>query len=428
MKVGKLLSLLTAATIMIGALAGCSSSKQAESTNLNSGPVKLVYSRGKDTTGSSAKIIDAFNQKYQGKIEVTPIEMPSDSDKQHDQYVTVFSAGGTDYDVVDIDVIWPAEFAQAGYALPLDKYIAKDGINVKDYMEGPIKSVTFKGKVWALPKFIDAGLLFYRKDVVDSAPATWEELAAKSEQLKGKLDFSYAAQAKQYEGLICNAVEFMAAYGGQVVDGEGNIIINSDGTKKGLEMMKTILTSSYVPNNVTTFTELETHTAFLEGKVAFIRNWPYQWAMTQDEKQSKIVGKVAIAPLPQGSVKSAACLGGWSAMINKNTKHPDEAWEFLKFMNGPEGQKISAVYGGVAPTITKLYQDADVIKANPLFGDANFVHGLSAAVPRPVSPIYPKLSNIMQLEISNYLGGRQDVDTTVNKMESRMKEAVASSK
>ena len=431
MKVKKLLAFTTTVCVMAGLLAGCGSSKQAEQSSSSvsgNGPVKLVYARGKDTTEGNVKMVEAFNQKYKGKIEVQFVQMPSESDKQHDQYVTVFSAGGTDYDVVDIDVIWPAEFAQAGYALSLDKYIEKDKINLKDYMEGSVKAVTFKGKVWAMPKFTDAGLLFYRKDLADKAPETWDELFAKAEQLKGKTDFSYVAQAKQYEGLVCNAVEFIAAYGGQVVDGDGTITINSEGTKKGLEMMKKIMTADFVPNNLTTFTEVESCNTFIAGKSAFIRNWPYQWGMAQDEKQSKIVGKVAVAPVPKGSERSAACLGGWSAMINKNTKHPDEAWEFLKFMAGPEGQKISAIYGSLAPTITKLYQDPEIIKANPTFGDANFVKGLSAAVPRPVSPIYPKLSNIMQIELSKYLSGKQDVDTTIKIMEAKMKEAVASSK
>lgn len=363
MKVKKLLALLTTVTVMAGLLTGCGSSKQNAAKTTSNGPVKITYARGKDLTGSSAELVEAFNQKYKGKIEVATVEMPTNIDKQHDQYVDVFSVAGTDYDVVDIDVVWSAEFAQAEYALALDKYIAKDGINMEDYMEGPIKSVTFKGKVWAMPKCIDAGLLYYRKDIVDQVPATWEELAAKSEQLKGKLEFSYAAQGKQYEGLVCNAVEFIAAYGGQVVDGDGNITVSSPETKQGLEMMKRIYTSSYVPNTITNFTEPDTQTAFLEGKVAIVRNLSYQWVMAQDEKQSKVVGKVAIAPLPKGSVTSAACLGGWSAIINKHTKNADAAWEFLKFMSGPEGQKISAIFGGVAPTLIKSYQDPEILRA-----------------------------------------------------------------
>jgi multiple sugar transport system substrate-binding protein len=425
----KMLAIATMAAVIAGMAAGCGSSSQTDSKASSNGPVKLVYAKGKEAGDGTRQLVDAFNKKHAGKIEVQYVELPADSDKQHDQYVTVFGAGGTDYDVVDVDTVWPSEFAQAGYALPIDKYIAKDNINLKDYMEGPMRSVTFKGKVWGLPKYIDAGMMFYRKDLMEKAPETWEDVVAQGEQLKDKIDFSYVGQFKQYEGLICNSIEFIAAYGGQIVDGDGNITISSEGTKKGLEMMKKIVGSDFVPNNITTFAEQETHNAFIEGKAAIIRNWPYVYGMSNDPKQSKIVGKVGIAPLPKGSVRSAACLGGWSAIINKNSKHPDEAWEFLKFMCGPEGQKMNAlsVSGSVAPTLLSLYKDPEIGKVTLLFADPNFVNALSVTVPRPVSPVYTKLSNIMQVEISNYLAGRQDVDTAIKNMDAKMKEAVASS-
>lgn len=436
MKGKKLLSILMT-TVMLSAVAtGCS--KPAPTTTTPSGGandtktgevVKLVYARGQDTTGATNEIVKQFNEAHKGKIEVTFAEMPSDTGKQHDQYVTVFNGKGTDYDVFDADVIWPAEFAQAGYALPLDKFVEKDGINMKDYMKGPVQALTFKGQLWGMPKFIDAGLLFYRKDLVTNVPATWDDLIAQAKSLKGKTGsgYSYIMQAKQYEGLVCNATEFISAYGGKVVDGDGNITINSPETKKGLEVMKSIVKSDFVPNNITTFTEPESDTAFIEGKAAFLRNWPYQWAESQDASKSKVVDKVGVAPLPKGSVASAAALGGWVTMINKYSKHPNEAWEFLKFMTGADGQKITAIKGGSAPTLLSVYNDSEVQK-NPLFGNKDFVAGLSAAVSRPVSPIYPKLSDIMQVEISKYLAGSQDVDTTIKNMDTKMKEAVTAAK
>jgi len=416
---------------------GAEGTKQAEGTKPAEGteskpaePIEIVYARGVDNTPANAKIIEAFNKKYEGKIKVKFIEMPNETDKQHNQYVTTFSAGGTECDVVDIDVIWPAEFAQAGYALPLDRFVERDGIKMEEYMAGPVAAATFKGKLWAMPKFIDAGLLFYRKDIISEAPSTWEELIKAARENKGKegTKFGYLMQAKQYEGMVCNAVEFIAAYGGSVVDGEGNITINSPETIKGLQTMVSIVRSDIVPNDVTTFTEQESHTAFINGQAPFIRNWPYLWALGNDEKQSKIAGKIAIAPLPKGDKRAASCLGGWLTMINKNTKNPEAAWEFLKFMTGPEGQKISAVDGGLAPTYIPLYEDAEVIAKNPHFGEAGFLEGLKAAVPRPVSPIYPELSEIMQIEISKALAGEQSVEDAVKNMDEKMKAAVAAAK
>jgi multiple sugar transport system substrate-binding protein len=432
MKCKKLLAILTFTALIGSMLSGCGTSQKAAEpaqapaatqAPADSSEVKLVYARGKDTTKASNQIIDEFNKKYQGKIHVDLIEMPSDTGKQHDQYVTVFSAKGTDYDVIDGDVIWPAEFAQAGYALPLDKLVQKDGINMNDYMQGPVQALTFKSQLWGMPKFIDAGVMFYRKDLLSAPPATWEDLYKQAEALKGKAKFGFVGQGKQYEGLVCNATEFIAAYGGAVVDGDGNITIKSDGTKAGLQEMKKIFTSDFVPKDITNFTEPETDNAFIAGDSAIARNWPYQWADAQDASKSKVVDKVGVAALPKGSVKAAAALGGWVTMINKYSKHPNEAWEFVKFMSGPEGQKITATVGGGAPTLLSVYNDPEVQK-NPLFANKDFVNGLSAAVSRPVSPIYPKLSDIMQKEISKYLSGAEDVDTAIGNMDTQMKQAV----
>lgn len=392
--------------------------------------VVLTYARGKDSTEATVKIVEDFNRLNAGKIKVVFREMPSDTGAQHDAYVTSMSAKGSEYDLFDADVIWPAEFAQAGYALPLDKFMKEDGIARADYLDGPMNAVTFKGRVWGLPKFIDAGLLFYRKDIISTPPKTWEELATMAAAAKGKsgTEYGYVAQAKQYEGLVCNAMEFISAYGGAVVDGTGEIIIDSPETIKGLTKFVELLKKDFVPSNITSFTELESHTAFLEGQSVFIRNWPYQWALAQDPKQSKIIGKVGVVALPKGDSRSAATLGGWVTMINKFSKHPRESWEFLKYMNGMEGQVTSAVYGGLAPTLKTAWKDTGVLRANPFFKNEGFQAGLEAAVPRPVSPIYPRLSDIMQIEISKAITGESTPEEAVKKMDKEMKKAVVESK
>lgn len=385
--------------------------------------VKIVYARGKDSTDSTKKLAEAF-MKAHPDIEVEVREMPSDTGQSHDQYVTMFSAQSSEIDVFDLDVIWPAEFAQAGYLLPLDRLIEQDKIEMDKYIKGAVDAGNFGGQQWTMPKFIDAGLLFYRKDLVKEPPKTWDDLInqAKAQKGKGGTKFGYLMQAKQYEGLVCNFVEFSASYGGKILDEQGNVAVNNPGTIKGLQKMMEIVKSDFVPKNITTFTETESHTAFLEGQSAFIRNWPYQFALAQDQAQSKIIDKVAIAPLPAGDAGSAAALGGWMGGINKFTKHPKEAWEFLKFMTGPEGQKISAVDGGLAPTYLPVFEDDDVKKASPLFANKDFINGVSAAVSRPTSPIYPKISEVIQIEVSKALAGQQTAEQAVQSMETKMKE------
>ncbi|MDR7071175.1 ABC transporter substrate-binding protein [Fictibacillus barbaricus] len=402
-KISKVISTSLALSLVLAACSDKDDSSSKNSGGSKDEKVKLVYARGKDDTQGTKSMVEAFEKKYPN-IEVEFKEMPADTGKQHDAYVTAFNANSDEIDVIDLDVIWPAEFAQAGYLMSLDRFMEKDGVKAEDYNQGAISASKFKGKQWALPKFIDAGMLFYRTDLVDqgSVPKTWDELLAKAKETKGKggTQFGYLMQAKQYEGLVCNAVEFIASYGGKIIDENGEVKVDSPEAIKGISKMVEIVNSDVVPQNVTTFSEPESHTAFINGQAALIRNWPYQFALANDKSQSKIAGKVGVAPLPAGDAGSAAALGGWMAGINKNTKHPEEAWKFLSFMAGKEGQKIDAIKGGHAPTILSLYEDKEILDANPYFKEEGFVNALKAAVSRPVAPNYPEISDIIQVQMS----------------------------
>jgi len=364
-------------------------------------------------------------------IKVIYKENPSDTGQNHDQLVTVLSAGGSDIDVFDMDVIWPAEFAQAGYTLPLDRFISATRL---------ISTTTLKGQLMLRGSKVRCGhfqgllmLVFCITEKIlfpkNELPKTWDDLIKVAKKYKGKngTKYGFLMQAKQYEGLVCDAIEYIASYGGRVVDESGNIVVNNQGTIDGLNMMRKVITANIVPPNINTFTEVETHTAFINGLSVFARNWPYMWAMV-NSPQSKVKGKVGILPLPKGSKGSAACLGGWMVGINKYSKNPEASWRLLKFLVQKEGQKLMAIYNGNVPVYKPLFNDKDVIKANPLIGDKKFVEAILAAVPRPVSPVYPKISDVMQIELSNIVNGKKDVKTAVLDMDKKLKEVVKSSK
>lgn len=387
--------------------------------------VTIVYARGVDTTGANEKLVAAFEEAHPN-INVEYREMPADTGAQHDQYVTAFSAQSAEIDVFDADVIWPAEFAQADYALELDRFIEKDGIDMSNYFEGTVASGKFNGKQWAMPKFTDAGVLYYRSDIVETPPATWDELIEQASALQGEAgtEFGYLMQAAQYEGLVCNAIEFIASYGGQIINENNEVVANSPETVKAIKKMQEIVGSDFVPDNILNFMETETETAFIEGKSVFARNWPYMQASASDESRSKVVGNVEITTLPKGDAGSASTLGGWMTMINRYSEHPEAAWEFVKFMTGPEGQKITATQGGSAPTLKALYDDAEVKEASPLFANPEFVKVLESAVSRPVTPIYPEISDILQIELSKALAGEQTAEEAAKNMQTKMEEAV----
>jgi multiple sugar transport system substrate-binding protein len=411
-------------------LAACNGSDK-ETTDTKDGDtsdkkVEIVYASGVDVTGATEKLIAAFEEKHPN-ITVKQQEMPADTGASHDQYVTTFSSKSAEIDVFDADVIWPAEFAQAQYALELDRFIEADGINMDDYFPGTVQSGNFNGRQYAMPKYTDAGLLFYRKDIVETPPKTWDELFDMASELKGKegTEFGYLMQANQYEGLVCNAVEFIAAYGGQVVDENNEVVVNTPETVAGITKMVEFVNSDFVPSNILSFQETETNNAWVGGQSVFARNWPYMQSTSEDKEASKVAGNVGFAVLPSGDGTNAATLGGWMSMINRYSENQEAAWEFVKFMSGPEGQKISAVEGGRAPTIEALYDDEEVKEAAVLFSNEEFVATLQNAVPRPVSPIYPVISDIMQVELSKALAKDITPEEAAKNMQDKIVAAMA---
>lgn len=415
-------------TLLLGACSGDDENTTAvkESDDKSDVKVEIVYASGVDVTGATEKLIAAFEEENPN-ITVKQQEMPADTGASHDQYVTTFSSKSTEIDVFDADVIWPAEFAQAQYALELDRFIEADGIKMEDYFPGTVQSGNFNGRQYAMPKYTDAGLLFYRTDIVETPPATWDELFEMASELKGKegTKFGYLMQANQYEGMITNAVEFIASYGGEVVDENNEVVVNSPETIAGITKMVEFVNSDFVPNNILSFQETETNNAWVGGQAVFARNWPYMQSTSENKDGSEVAGNVGFAVLPAGDDTNAATLGGWMSMINRYSENQEAAWEFVKFMSGPEGQKISAVEGGRAPTIEALYEDEEVKDAAALFSNEEFVATLQNAVPRPVSPIYPLISDIMQVELSKALAKDITPEQAAKNMQDKIVAAMA---
>ncbi|MFD1362075.1 ABC transporter substrate-binding protein [Lentibacillus salinarum] len=402
------------------------SGSESSETSGGEEEVTIVYARGTDTTPGTESVIEAFEEAHPN-INVEQREMPADTGESHDQYVTAFSSQSSEIDVFNADVIWPAEFAQANYALELDRFIERDGIDMDTYFPGTVAAGNFNGKQWAMPQYTDAGVLYYRSDIVEEPPETWDELITKASELQGEAgtEFGYLMQGAQYEGLITNAIEYITSFGGEVVDEDNNVVVDSPETIKAIEKMQEIVGSDFVPENILNFMEIETENAWIEGNAVFARNWPYMMSSSNDEERSEIVGNVEMAMLPSGDEGSASALGGWMTMINRYSEHPEEAWKFVKFISGPEGQKIQAVKGGRPPTLEALYDDPEIQEVSELFANPEFREVLQTAVPRPVSPIYPEITDIMQIELSTALTGDQTAEETAANMQEKIEAALA---
>ncbi len=334
-------------------------------------------------------------------IKVSVMPMPNSSTERHDLYVTYLASGEKEPTVFMLDVIWPAEFAPYLEDLTADK----DYFELSKFLPGTVKAATVGGKIVAVPWFTDAGLLYYRKDLLQKygfkeAPKTWDELVkmAKTITAKEKNMVGFVWQGARYEGVVCDFMEFLVSFGGDVLDDAGNVIVNSPAAVKALKFMVDLIYKEKVsPQAVTTYMEEEARRKFQNGEAVFMRNWPYAWSLLNDPKESKVAGKVGVAPLPAGpSGKSAATLGGWMLGINKNAT-PEEkaaAKKLVKFLTSYDEQLYKAINAGQNPTLMDVYKNPELKKAAPFMVD---LYGMFInAVPRPRTAKYSEISDVIQ--------------------------------
>ncbi|MGJ7911201.1 extracellular solute-binding protein [Neobacillus sp. LXY-1] len=400
------------------ALTGCSSntsgdkSKPADDKKSSSSPIVLKFAAQADNTPATKKLIKAFNQK-QDKYKVEWTQMTNDSAQMHDQLLNSLSSGSSDYDVISMDVVWAGEFAGAGYLDPIDVQMNKEGLKKTDFNSGSMTSGNYKGKQYTLPFFPDLGLLYFRKDIVSQEDAaklesgnyTYDDLynMAKTYTGKNNTKYGFVYQSKQYEGLTVNVTEFSKSY---------------QDVKGGLETMYKFTQAPFEPKDLLNFMEGETHTNFEQGNAVFARNWPYAFGRIKGKEDgvTVTVDQVGIAPLPNGG-----SVGGWLLGMNKNSKHLDGAWEFVKFTAGEEGQKIMSTEGGYLPGFNSLLNDEDVKNANVMLSYPGFQKALSATIARPVSPEYSKTSDTIQVSAHKYLSSGTGLDEAVKAIEDAAK-------
>jgi multiple sugar transport system substrate-binding protein len=334
---------------------------------------------------------------------------PQSSTQLHDLLTQKLRNRDARLDVFVMDVVWPAEFASAGWALPLDRYFT--ATESDKFLRAPMSANRYRGQFFGVPLFIDAALLYYRKDLLDKynlpPPRTWPELVEQAKSILGREKDShlvgFSGQFKQYEGLVCNMMEYILGNGGALWD-ENRLTSALDGPAAlaAVRFVRDRMIGEISHRGVLAYEEPESLALFTQGQAIFHRNWPYAWSVANDAEKSKVAGKVGMTPLPGFSVGSGvATLGGWQIGISRFSQKPDLAWRFASFMTAPELQKRIALATGRAPTRTALYTDPEVAKKIPELKTLRAT--FDRAVPRPTTPVYVPLSNIMQRYFSSAL-------------------------
>jgi multiple sugar transport system substrate-binding protein len=388
--------------------------KAIDPNSMNGAKGNVTYCVGKDTTGATHAWIDAYNKKNTG-VTVKILEFPASADAQRQQFIQRQQAKSGECDLFSADVIWTAEFASQKWLYDLTPYMNK---RKAEFIQAPIQTVTFENKQFGVPETTDAGFLYYRDDKIKQVPATWQDVY-KEAKANGGIVYQGAA----YEGLTCDFLELMFAAGGQVLNNDGSkAAINSPQSIKALQLMVDGVKDGTAPKAVTTYMEPESLAAFQTGKYAFMRNWPYAYALNQ--KADKVKGKFAVAPQPafEGGGK-AGILGGHNSVISIYSKNPGAALAVLDYNTSLENNVRNASEFSLAPVLTAAYDDAKVKKALP-FSD-ELKQAVAQAKARPVSPVYPQISQAIYNNVNEALAGRQSAGDAMKKASDEIDKALA---
>jgi multiple sugar transport system substrate-binding protein len=383
---------------------GCAGSHEEQDRQV------VVFKHGKLAGEERAfgALLREFEQRHPG-LTVRDELLPSSTDQQHQFYAINLEDRHVPFDLFAVDVIWVQEFARAGWIRSLDEHVSKAARSA--FFPAAIEAATFEDALYAVPWYLDAGVLFYRRDLLErygvAPPRTWSELIDSTERiLQGEGDprlKGFIWTGKQYEGLVCVALEFIWGRGGTLFAEETGP--TQTHAADALAFMRELITSGVSPALVTTADEETARHLFGDGRAVYMRNWPYAWSLLQ-EQDSQVRARVGLTRLPAFSGReSVAALGGWLLAIPRTARHPEAAAELLRFLVSSDVQRRMAIQLGYKPAYRHLYQDPDLLRVQPWLTDLYPVY--ESARPRQVSPYYLILSQLVQPELSAALVGRK---------------------
>jgi multiple sugar transport system substrate-binding protein len=393
--------------------AGCGGSgepkaKQAAEPLTGTGPITLAT--GKDTSGNLQNQIDTWNKEHPDQ-KVTLTELPESADDQRQQMVQNAQTKSDAYTLLNLDVVWTAEFAANRWVaeLPADQF------DLSKMLKPAVETSQYRGKLYAAPWKTDAGLLYFRKDLLEKAgvagpPKTWAEMWSACDKVlelpEAKGASCYAGQFEKYEGLTCNFSEAVASAGGEVVAASGKPNVNTPQAKAGLDHLVAAFKDGRISKAGITYQEEQGRRAFESGKIIFHRQWPYQWGLANDKKgSSKVVGKFDVAPLPGASGPGVPTLGGHNLAISAFAKNKATALEVMKFLTSEESERANLLNSSEAPTIAALYDDPELVKKFPYL--PTLKASVAAANQRPQAVRYGEVTKAIQEEAYAAISGEK---------------------
>ena len=383
---------ILAAGLML--LAGCtadraSSDGSAPSTN---GIGRITFAIGKDNSGWLQGVITGWNQGHPSQ-KVTLLLLPRASNGQLAQLVANLQAKSDLYDVIDMDVIWTAEFASNGWIIPLPQ----SQFPLGDFLKPAVDTARYQGRLYAVPDYSNADLLYYRKDILAKAgkqpPKTWAQLQQLAKTVAPEYGLSgYAGTFAPYEGLTVNFAAAVPSAGGSILSPEGTkVTVNSAKALQGLEFLVNGFRQGWIPRAALSYEEESAQNAFASGKFLFLDNWPDVYAaLSAPGPQNKVYGKFGIAALPGPDGTGSSSLGGANLAISAYSQHQRTALDFIKYMTNLTNERQMLEKGSFPPVWTRLYTDKSLIRSYPYLPVLE--QAINSARPRPAITNYDQAS------------------------------------
>ena len=419
LKTPRLISALLAALVL--AIAGCGgdddeggggAAPDAEKVGQAKAEGDVTWCIGKDTSGAFQTVVDSFNEANpNAKAEL--LQLPEAADEQRRLQIQRLRGESPECDVLGMDVIWTAEYAAQGWLLDVSDFISENG---DQFIESTVTTTEYEGKNWAVPFNSNAGFVYFRTDQVDQAPEDWQTLYEQAQQNDGLV-----YQGARYEGLTVNFLEYLYSAGGSVLSEDGSeATADSQEVIDVLKFMREGIQSGAVPKAVTTYMEEESRRAFEAGNATFMRNWPYAYSLG---KESKIADDFEVTTFPayEGN-EGAGVLGGYDLAISAYSQNPEGSLAFIEHATGPEQQKIMATEASLPPTLTEVYDDPAVKKAMPFAAELRTA--IEQAEPRPVSPVYPQISEAIYNNVFAVLQGDASPEEAASTMNEEIQGAL----
>jgi trehalose/maltose transport system substrate-binding protein len=345
---------------------------------------------------------------------VSIVSTPNDANERLALFLQLLAARSPDVDVLQIDVVWSGMLAP--FLIDLAPSIPEG--TLAESFKVLVESNRVDGRLVALPWFADVGLLYYRRDILDrygaQVPRQWRQLTALARDIQARERarghsrlWGFVWQGRAYEGLTCNALEWVhSAGGGTIVEHDGRISIDNPAAAQALTLASSWV-GTITPSGVLNYTEEEARAVFQSGDALFMRNWPYALALASGPA-SAVAGRIGIAPLPSGNGGSGAgALGGSQLAVSRYSRAPAAAIDLVRALTSAEEQKRRALVGGLNPAIERLYRDPELLAAAPWLGELHQI--LAGAVARPSAATgrrYNQVSNEFWNAVHDVLSGR----------------------